>query len=252
MTEQDRPSPRRRLPKASDFLASELRAQILGDGLTPGAPLSSESELIEQYGLSRGSVREALRLLEAEGLIAIRRGPKGGIHVVHPDAGPLARSLALLFTTQETTLGDFFQFRLALEPHVAAEAARSASDEEKRSMLRTAREAEADPERAADFHAELGRCASNSIFGFLLTALHHVLEWHLRLETIGPGDVEATIQAHRRIAKAIHSGDANRAEVAMRRHLQAFADLLDQHGRLGEPIVPKSTWQRSPHDILGR
>lgn len=251
MTENDRQPPRRRLPKASDFLAGELRAQILGNGLAPGAPLSSESELIEQYGLSRGSVREALRLLEAEGLIDIRRGPKGGIHVIHPDAGHVAKSLALLFTIQESTLGDFFQFRLAIEPHVAAEAARDASDEAKADILRVAQAAENDPGRTPDFHAELGRSASNSIFGFLLTALHQVLEWHLRLETIGPGDVQATVQAHQRIAEAIHEGDSDRAELAMRRHLQAFSDLLEQQGRLQEPIVPKSNWRRSPQSVLG-
>lgn len=246
MTAEKGPIARRRLPKTSDYLAGELRAQILGNGLQPGTPLASEGELIDAYGLSRGSVREALRLLEAEGLIDIRRGPKGGISVVHPDTGHVAKSLALLFTIQESTVGDFFQFRLAVEPQVASDAARYGSQEQKLSILRVAKAAADDPERTAEFHAELGRCASNSIFGVLLAALHQVLEWHLRLESIGPSDFEATVAAHRRIADAIFDGDADRAETAMRRHLEAFQALLNEHGRLNEPIVPRSNWRRDP------
>lgn len=239
---------KRRLPKASDYLAGELRAHILGNALQPGDPLSSEAELIAEYGLSRGSVREALRLLEAEGLIDIRRGPKGGIQVVHPDAGHIARSLALLFTIQQSTLRDFFQLRLAVEPQVAADAARDATPTDKAAILAMARTGMDDPEQPSDFHGELGRCAGNSIFSVLLAALHQVLEWHLRVETIGPQDVEATIDAHHRIAQAIHDGDPARAEMLMRKHLEAFRDLLAQHGRLDQPIVPRSSWRQAGPD----
>src|SRR5919107_900384 len=83
----------RALPKASALLADELRARILGTGLEPGSPLPSEPEIIEQSGLGRASVREALRLLEAQGLVVIRRGSHGGIFVAQPDPSALGRTL---------------------------------------------------------------------------------------------------------------------------------------------------------------
>ena len=71
--------------KVSELLADRLRGQILGQGIKAGEVFSSEPELIARFGLARGTVREALRLLESEGLITIRRGRSGGIEVREPD-----------------------------------------------------------------------------------------------------------------------------------------------------------------------
>jgi DNA-binding FadR family transcriptional regulator len=100
-----------RLPKASDVLADRLRAQILGNQMRPGEPLRSEATLIAETGFSRGTVREALRLLESDGLIEIRRGPHGGIRVAEPDLSQVTRSLALLLTISGTTMRAFSEFR---------------------------------------------------------------------------------------------------------------------------------------------
>ena len=66
------------VPKSTDVLADQLRKQILGGELAPGAPLPTERDLVLQTRLSRGSVREALRILEAEGLVSTRPGRLGG------------------------------------------------------------------------------------------------------------------------------------------------------------------------------
>lgn len=76
----ERPEALPRLPKISEQLADRLRATILGRGMRPGDRLSSEAELISHYGVARGTVREALRLLESEGIIEIRRGAAGRHH----------------------------------------------------------------------------------------------------------------------------------------------------------------------------
>src|ERR1700733_11935074 len=88
--------PRQRVPKASGFVADELRAQIIGNDLAPGTRLPSEAQLIEQFGLSRATVREALRLLEAEGLILVKRGPRGGLTVSRPNPSHISRSMATM------------------------------------------------------------------------------------------------------------------------------------------------------------
>ncbi|MQA17867.1 MAG: GntR family transcriptional regulator, partial [Pseudonocardiaceae bacterium] len=159
--------PGTRLPKASDMFADRLRAVILGGELEPGSPLPSEAELIEAHQLSRGTVREGLRLLEAEGLIVIKRGPKGGIYARRPDVSQVSRSLAVLFTSTGTTLGDFFAFRLLVEPEAAAEAARSATDEVRRFVVKTAQEDRGLPpslERAPEFHRVIGMCSNNGVY----------------------------------------------------------------------------------------
>src|SRR5690606_19768366 len=110
----------RRPPKASVMLAADIRAHILGHGLPPGSALPSEPQLVSETGLGRATIREALRLLEAEGLITIKRGPHGGVTVRRPDVSRLSRSLAPILTLSEAPLRDLFVFRKAVEPQAAA------------------------------------------------------------------------------------------------------------------------------------
>ena len=79
------------VPKAADVLAETLREQILNGRLGVGSLLPNERELSERAGLSRTSVREALRILEVEGLIATRTGRNGGSEVVRPTSATLER-----------------------------------------------------------------------------------------------------------------------------------------------------------------
>jgi GntR family transcriptional repressor for pyruvate dehydrogenase complex len=234
----------RRLPKAAEVLADELRSQILRGGKPPGTLLTTEAELIEEHGFSRGTVREALRLLEVEGLIAIRRGPRGGVSVARPDLSQVSRTLSLLFTVDETPLADFFEFRKLIEPYACRLAATTANEEARRRLVAFAEAApDDDPERATDFHRELAECAGNEILRVILVALHNVLDRHVRLEAIDEQVVPTVAEVHRRIARAIMDGQPDAAERRMRRHLEAFEQLLRDQGRLDQPIVPRSHWR---------
>lgn len=236
------------LPKASDVLADELRARILGDGMQPGDVLPSEAELMEDYGFSRGTVRETLRLLEADDLIVIKRGPKGGIRVRHPDVGQVSRTLGLLFATRGTVLGDLFRFRKLIEPEAAAEAARTATVEQKKWLASIAPHhygVQRGFDKSAEFHGAIGRCSNNGVYEVMLTALHDVLEWHSSGEKLSHDDIEATRRAHVSIAKAIVEGSADVAARRMRRHLEQFERVLAGQGRLDEPIVPRARWRLS-------
>lgn len=86
------------VPKASDVLANHLREQILRGELSEGSALPVERELASSVGLSRGTVRDALRVLEIEGLVTTRPGRAGGSFVRRPDATTLQRSLNVLVT----------------------------------------------------------------------------------------------------------------------------------------------------------
>lgn len=232
-------------PKASDVIAADLRAQIISGGMPPGSVLPSEPELIARYRFSRGSVREALRLLEADGLIRIKRGPGGGVRVSHPDTSQLTRSFALLFATAGTPLRDLVRFRQLVEPAAAAEAARSASHRQQESLmdaaarLATTRVGDAD----LDFHRMLVECSNNTLLRTVLSAVQHLSDWHIPAERLSPQDIAAARRSHQRIALAIVRRDPEAAEAAMLRHLNAFEQVLDSLGRLDEPIIPGAHWR---------
>jgi GntR family transcriptional repressor for pyruvate dehydrogenase complex len=81
--------------RASDEIVAQLRQAVFDGGLRPGDPLGSEGELATRFGVSRLSVREAMRSLEACGVIEMRLGPKGGPHVAHGDPQRFAEALAI-------------------------------------------------------------------------------------------------------------------------------------------------------------
>lgn len=234
-----------RLPKASDVVADRLRAEILGQGLQPGDDLPSEADIIQTHGFSRGTVREALRLLEAEGLISVKRGPKGGVRVRRPDVSQVSRSLALLFTTTQVTLREFLAYRKLMEPQAAALAADNATSAQRELLLAIVASDESlqdDLGRSPEFHGAVGDATNNGVYRTVMEALHHVLEWHAPGERLSREDVAATQRAHRRIAEAIMDGDGDVARRAMLRHLEGFEQVLEERGRLDEPIVSAARW----------
>ena len=239
-------APRSRVPKASDVVAAQLRGQILGDAMPVGAELPSEAELIESYGFSRSTVREALRLLEADGLIVTKRGPGGGIRVGRPDINQISRSMAILFTSQAVPHREFLMFRQMIEPPLAALAAEAATDEQRDWLLALADNEDSDYSgvgASVEFHEAIGVCTNNRVARAVLAAMQSALEGHVQAELLGSDDIHGTTQVHVRIAKLIHAGKAEEVEAAMRRHLGAFIKTVDAQGRLDDIAVSRSYWQ---------
>ena len=111
------------VPKASDVLAARLRELILSSGLAEGTPLPPERELVAQSGLSRASVREALRVLETEGLVLTRAGRNGGSQVRRPGRESISRSFELFVRSHGVRFEALLEAREAIEPAAAALAA---------------------------------------------------------------------------------------------------------------------------------
>jgi GntR family transcriptional regulator, transcriptional repressor for pyruvate dehydrogenase complex len=241
-----------RTPKAAELLASEVRSQILSRGLAAGTPLPSETEIIEQRGLSRATVREGLRLLEAEGLIEVRRGPRGGVVVGEPRPEHVARSLALQLTRSEATWRDLFAFRELVEPPAAAAAAVHATDEEREQLLRVA---DAGPEDNAyahhEFHVLVAVASRNQIFSLVLAAIEQAVQWFSLNEDIDEWDLPGAAAAHKRIAVAVSKRDHRAAERVMRRHLDAFKTAAREAGIIDEPLLPRSRWSARARDPFG-
>jgi DNA-binding FadR family transcriptional regulator len=236
---------RERTPKAAEFLASDLRRRILADGLDEGTRLPSESEVMEQSGTSRATVREALRLLEVEGLIEVKRGPHGGVMVSHPKAAHVARSLALLLTLGDVTWGELFGFRELIEPAAAADAAANASDEQRAELLRLVDgEGQLGPgDRHRQFHVLLAAAGGNAMISLVMDAVEQSVGWFAEDEDVTEWDLPGAESAHRRVADAVIRGDSPAAEQAMRNHLKAFAARADELGFTALPLLPRSRWR---------
>src|SRR5919198_925711 len=100
-------------------IADELRRAILAGEVVDGELLGREPELVERFGVSRPSLREALRILEAEGLITVVRGVRGGVVVHEPDERMTARTAALVLQARNVPLADVFEARSLIEPLAA-------------------------------------------------------------------------------------------------------------------------------------
>jgi GntR family transcriptional repressor for pyruvate dehydrogenase complex len=203
---------------------------------------------MSRYQFSRASVREALRLLESDGLIYIKRGPRGGVRVSHPDDSHVSRSFSLLFAMRGTPLRDLVQFRQLLEPEAAAQAARYATAAQHEQLMEATESGNAGERTGSElgFHSALLNCTSNELLRVTLTAVQRLSEWHIPMEHLGSEDIAGTQKAHRRIALAIVRGDSEAAASGMLVHLQSFEKVLRDLGRLDQPIIPREQWRDGP------
>ncbi|PKB14375.1 GntR family transcriptional regulator [Novosphingobium kunmingense] len=106
------------VPKTSEIVADKIRAQIVRGELNEGDSLPPEGQLMESLGISRPTLREAFRILEAEGLISVVRGSRTGAKVHKPSIDLVSRYAGYVLESQGTTIADLYQARLAIEPSV--------------------------------------------------------------------------------------------------------------------------------------
>jgi GntR family transcriptional repressor for pyruvate dehydrogenase complex len=108
-----------RLPKAAEIVSNELRREIIRGEIPSGTALPSETALMERFGVSRPTLREAVRILESEGLIAISRGARGGSVVQRPNVDVATRYLGLILQVNGTTLAEIYSVHALIEPAAA-------------------------------------------------------------------------------------------------------------------------------------
>jgi DNA-binding FadR family transcriptional regulator len=106
------------VPKTSEIVADKIRAQIIRGELNEGDTLPPEGQLMETLGISRPTLREAFRILEAEGLISVVRGSRTGAKVHRPSVELVSRYAGYVLESHGTTVADLYQARLAIEPSV--------------------------------------------------------------------------------------------------------------------------------------
>jgi len=225
------------VPKASDLVYAELRKQLLSQRPEAGERLASEAELVETYAVGRITIREALRLLERDGLVSVKRGPTGGVFAERPDISRISDAIAIMFSQKRTTLGEFVNFRRLVEPTVARLAAENISDEQRELLLATTAEPVDGQYQPPDLHAVIGACTGNSVFQIVQQALNGPLAWNYRTYEIDRASLDATRKAHIVIVQRILEGDADGAESAMAKHLNAYATYLQKAGLSETEVV---------------
>lgn len=224
------------VPKSCDVLAERLQQQILRGTYSPGAALPTEREFVAATGLGRGSVREALRILQAQGLVRTRAGRYGGSVVARPTDALLAGHISRFAKGHSVSLRALVEARQALEPTVAALAARhrTAAD------LATLQQISARLDRAAiddvarflfenaNWHTALAAASHNVLLRALTASISGLMLEASSIENFASPDVRALVSlAHRRILQAIESQDADAARRRAERDLQAYAKHLE-------------------------
>jgi GntR family transcriptional repressor for pyruvate dehydrogenase complex len=224
-------TPRRaRIRGASEQVASEIQHYIQREGLGPGDFLGREEDLAADFGVSRPTLREALKLLASGNLIRASKGPGGGIFVALTADQGMGRSLsdaiAMMLETRAVSLQELLEARLLLEVPLAGQAAHRARPE----TVAELRAALAAGDEAA-LHRIVAATAGNRMVQAFTDWVFEVLQPSL-MSVIGHAVVESAVtEQHEALVAAIAKGDAPRAERAMKEHLLYLGDVL----RMVEP-----------------
>ncbi|HEX3512698.1 MAG TPA: FCD domain-containing protein [Trebonia sp.] len=225
-----------RIPKMAQVIAAELRGKILRGDFKPGDSLFSEATLMEQYDVSRPTLREALRLLEAQNLISVRRGSHRGPVVSLPDASVTARAVAIQLQLREATLADVYQFRMIYEPTAARMAAENATPEGVKALRAIVDEEaqcqgnyKAFAEVSWRFHSVLIGLSNNATMAVVTESLQHISEQQaakgMSVALDRDEQQARSVKAHRKIVDLIEKGAGAEAERFWARHMAAVADV---------------------------
>ncbi len=208
--------------KAHEVVADQLRQRIVNGELAAGDRLPPEDELTVQFGIARTTLREALRVLESQGLIAIRRGRGGGPVVTHPDLAPAATALAVSLQLQRTTVGDLDAARRLIEPQIARQLAITHSSDDIAALNSVIDEAAAAAENddpvgfgscAAAVHETLMERSGNNTMATISMLLHEMVQAYYR-QGIANTDQRAmrrAVRSYRKLIVLIEAGDADAA-----------------------------------------
>jgi GntR family transcriptional regulator, transcriptional repressor for pyruvate dehydrogenase complex len=224
--------------RASEQVAVAIQHYIQREALGPTDFLGREEDLAARFGVSRPTLREALKLLESGNLIRATKGPGGGIFVANTAEQGMSRSLsdsiAMMLQTGSVTLEELVDARLLLEVPLAGRAANSA-DASVIEQLRQALEAEANVEADdmeavaaadADIHRLIAAAAGNRMAEALIAWVFEVVQPMLVEVLHGAVVHSAVIEQHEALIAAIEKGDHARAERAMKDHLLYLGDVL--------------------------
>jgi len=213
-------------------VVEQIQEAILSGELEPGRKLPAERDLKDMFNTSRGTLREALRVLEQKGLIEIKLGVAGGAIVKQIDADPIVESLALLIRSGGISLAHLAEFRIKIEGSIVELAAQRATPENIDQMEQLYKKAEA-YFKAQDWenflktdetmHTYIGIMSQNPVFQFVQKSIHDNI--HQYYESYLPMNHERTLENlndFKKIIDAMKIHDSATAADIIRDHVERF------------------------------
>lgn len=219
-----------RVARASQDVVQQIKTHIFDGNLAPGERLPSEKQLGEQFGLSRITVRDAMRVLESQGLITIRVGAGGGAFVTSSNPESANELLTDLLRLQRANIRELVEARLVIETSIVNFASQRATRADIEAMQRAIDNARAgrvagNPNfmtHSVDFHVALAKAAKNPVLLFTVNSFRAL--FYKVLEKLLPDEQMAlrAVNDHQKILDAVVAHDADRAAQLMREHLAYF------------------------------
>lgn len=228
----------------SSSLAQKLKDRIVSGELEVGSSFPSERELMVRYAVSRATIREALRMLGAQGLVEVRRGRKGGSYVCAPTSDRLSDTINLFIAGHDIRFSDLLAVREAIEPVAAAQAALNRTKEDFALINEILAESHDEINDLAkfsslnvDWHIAIVKASHNPLFLSVMTSISSALYSATKREEFDVSVREVVLKSHSRITQAIGAGDADAARRRMQRHVTSYGEQLD----LSHPNVELGT-----------
>jgi DNA-binding FadR family transcriptional regulator len=222
-----------RLPKAGELVARNLRNRIIRGELPEGTMLPAEHELGQTFGVSRPTLREAIRILESEQLLEITRGLHGGAKVLKPNSDTATRIFSNLLQAKGISLTDVYRTRVMIEPAAVRFLARERNPKTIEALRACMREVDDSALSFSRFHQVLIEQTGvetlvllmgmlNSILDRYLVAVRSVMGRFTETET----ETDRALRARKKLVSHIEAGDSDRAADLWRRYLQEAEEKL--------------------------
>jgi GntR family transcriptional regulator, transcriptional repressor for pyruvate dehydrogenase complex len=216
--------------RASDE-ARELILSVIREGhLQAGEQLPSETQMAEQMGMSRVPVREAVSSLEQFGLLTVKRGSGGGIFIAEPTIEPFCRFFTLLLSLGKANIQELTEFRLLIEPGLAALAAQKAGPEHIAQLRQAIDDYRASVQEGKprsikdmDFHVILSVASQNLVLEMVVKGLVPLLHKSVKDMRFEPADRMEGIRDHERILAAVERRNPSAAQRTMADHVKRMA-----------------------------
>ncbi|KPJ78100.1 MAG: hypothetical protein AMJ54_05250 [Deltaproteobacteria bacterium SG8_13] len=221
--------------KAPQLIINQIRGAILQGKIAPGQKLPSSAELTERFGVSKATLREALRALEFLGLIDIRKGAKGGIYASEVDIRVSRDSLINFFHFQNVSVQNLSEVRKVLEPYAAKVAAQRIMDDDIEVLKKINQDCELAlandqhdriSKEMVNFHRVIARCTANPVLIFILTFVEDLLQDTKDLLRPDRRFFQTVVEAHKRIVSALVKRDAEKASVEMYKDVSKVEEYL--------------------------
>jgi DNA-binding FadR family transcriptional regulator len=232
------------------LVAQRIVRDVMRGGMKPGDLLPPERTMLEKYETGRGTLREALRLLEFQGVIALKPGPRGGPVLLDPDASHLANTVVLLMQLKEAPFRTIVEVRSALEPMISSLAAVRITDESIKELgatIEDMRDNLDDQHIFLDanksFHDIIAWSSGNPLFGYIVDSLLGIMDGTvIGIDYPSPRRT-AILKAHENIYAAISSRDPVASEELMRKHIDEYVRYAER--KFPEVLNRVIPWDRT-------